>query len=66
MRGRGDAKIKYWHGSVPNIGIMLTKLSMQVGIKWPYRDSKSLVLRKSSGIMHIFDILLSLMYIFEL
>ena len=49
--------MEYWHGSVPpkqleffqskaqNKGIMLTKFSMQVGIKWPCHFPKILVLR---------------------
>ena len=46
--GGGRYKIKYWYRSAPTIqlgvlqsktlriGIMLTKLSVQMGIKWPY------------------------------
>ena len=50
--GGGCEKIKYWHGSVLpiqlgilqskslNVGIMFTKFSIEIGIKWPYHFSK--------------------------
>ena len=50
--GRGDIKKNigmnlFYPYRLENIGIILKKISMQVGSKWPYHYSKFLVLRKS-------------------